>query len=50
LPDDLLMAKMHAVKKADGQADFAVAGFQVFGVADQFHWLFNHFVHMTRET
>ena len=26
LPDDLLMAEMHAVKDADGQADLAAAG------------------------
>jgi hypothetical protein len=37
LPDDLLMAEMHAVKKTDGQADLAVAGFQLGGVMNQFH-------------
>ena len=26
LPDDLLMPEMHAVKDADGEADFAAAG------------------------
>jgi hypothetical protein len=27
LADDLLMSKMHAVKKTDGQADFFAFGF-----------------------
>ncbi len=31
LPDDLLMAEMHAVKHADGQADLAAAVAQLVG-------------------
>ena len=27
LPDDLLVAQMHAVEETDGQADLAAAGF-----------------------
>ena len=30
LPDDLLVAEMHAVEKADGQADLAVARLEFF--------------------
>jgi hypothetical protein len=29
LPDDLLMAQVHAVEKADGQAYFAAGGLQL---------------------
>ena len=51
LADDLLVAEVDAVKKADGQADLAAAGFQFFGGVNQFHWRAKrHFVQMTRET
>src|SRR5206468_12695403 len=37
LADDLLMAKMDTVEEADGEADLAVAGFQLAGGVDEFH-------------
>ena len=37
LADDLLMAEVDAVKKADGQADFAAAGLQFICGMDDFH-------------
>src|SRR5258708_37994758 len=37
LPDDLLMAEMHAVEHADGQADFPSASSQFGCGVDEFH-------------
>jgi hypothetical protein len=37
LADDLLMAEMHAVKHADGEADFATAGLQLRWGTNEFH-------------
>jgi hypothetical protein len=37
LPDDLLVAEMHAVENADGQTDFAAAVAQFVCDADNFH-------------
>jgi cell shape-determining protein MreC len=37
LPDDLLVAKMHAIKKPNRKADFAVARLQFIGGMDDFH-------------
>ena len=37
LPDDLLVAEMHAVKNADGQADLAAAGVEFVRGVDDFH-------------
>jgi hypothetical protein len=37
LPDDLLVAKMHAVEKTDGQADLAPIRLQLTCGVDDFH-------------
>ena len=37
LPDNLLMPKMHAVKEADGEADFPVAGLHFGCGVDEIH-------------
>jgi len=37
LPDNLLVAKMHAVKHADGQADLPAGGSQFVCGSDDFH-------------
>ena len=37
LPDDLLVAEMHAVKHADGETDFAAAVVQFFGGVNDVH-------------
>jgi hypothetical protein len=37
LPDDLLVAEMHAVKKTDGEADLFAFGFQFVRGVDDFH-------------
>ena len=42
LPDDLLMAEMHAVEHADGQADLATAVAQLTCGADDVHNFFSH--------
>jgi hypothetical protein len=35
LPDDLLVAEMHAVEDADGETDFASVRLEFGGLADQ---------------
>ena len=37
LPDDLLVAKMHAVENADGKTDFASVRLKLSCVANQLH-------------
>jgi hypothetical protein len=37
LPDDLLVAEMHAVEKTNGEADLAAARFQFIRGVDDFH-------------
>jgi hypothetical protein len=37
LPDDLLVAQVHAVKHANGQADLLAAMAQIFCGVDEFH-------------
>ena len=37
LPDDLLMAEVHAIKHANGSANFLRAGFQFTGGVDDVH-------------
>ena len=37
LPDDLLMAEMHAVEEPDGQADLAAAGFSSLAAVNDLH-------------
>ena len=49
LPDDLLVAEMHAVKKADGQADLAAAGLEFIGGANDFHLASKLFRDVTRD-
>jgi hypothetical protein len=40
LPDDLLVAEMHAVENADGHAGLAAAVAQLVGGMDDFHKFF----------
>ena len=42
LPDDLLVAEMHAIENANGHADFALAIAKVVCGADDFHKFFSH--------
>jgi len=37
LPDDLLVAEMHAIKHADGESDLAAAIAQFVSGVDDFH-------------
>ena len=51
LPDDLLVAEMHAVEEADGQADLAAARLQFIGGVDDLHgnYQLHRFLQMNRD-